>query len=117
MTSGDEANDGDDDVIAEMNGGLLPLRNESTAPPLKVSASGKCYPAGATVTVTVTGNDLRTMGLRAAHTFAGAHAPSLVVGTNGRAVTLEIEFVGHPPTAAAVPARPGRQSSSTECMT
>lgn len=82
MSVGDLDDDGDSDVVLAVHGGgVRVLRNESTAPSLRVRPAPGCDAAGASVTVA--GDHGRAASLISPHTFLGAHAAELVIGARG----------------------------------
>lgn len=82
MSVGDLDDDGDTDVVLVLHGGgLRVLRNDSTAPSLRVRPAPGCDSAGASVTV-ASGHG-RAASLISPHTFLGAHAAEVVIGARG----------------------------------
>ncbi len=73
--------DGDSDVLIVNHGaGIMALRNDGDASSLAVRPSSlSCDLAGTTVTVDLASGRVAT--LLAAHSFLGAHAPEVVLGT------------------------------------
>ena len=115
LTVGDIDGDGDDDIIVvALDGTILALRNDSTAPSVAVTVTSTCPVAG--TLVGVTGARMSFTALLAPHTYGGAHSASLIVGTRGDAVRIELLPPGRDMVDVSVTASAARREIVIECQ-
>jgi hypothetical protein len=95
LTIGDIDNDGDDDIIfVAVDGSLTALENQmsgaSENASITIRPEAGCDSTGAIVTVLHSTGSYQAPLQR--HTYGGAHAPAVVVGTPGRSVDVEVTW-------------------------
>ncbi|MBV1894590.1 MAG: VCBS repeat-containing protein [Ilumatobacteraceae bacterium] len=91
LTIGDVDDDGDADIIfVSVDGVVTALANDVAGPSVAVRPVAGCDPTGAIVTLTQSVGAFQAPLTR--HTYAGAHAPELVIGVPGTDAAVEVAW-------------------------